>query len=147
LKSISRVKFSRYVAYIFIFISLESQAITLADFLNPLYSSEQSNEPSSYLISPKPNAATTTANKNGAPASTLSINPILDLGIDKGYVCFRVKAYSIREISDFSKAVCTYIKNSNQIKLTWIPSSNSVIGYHVYFGTSAKTTNFITDVM
>ncbi len=85
---------------------------------------------------------------NSQPPSTVSINPLRDLGISKGYVCFRIKAYSNIEVSDFSKPVCGYIKNSKSFKLAWTPSSKSVIGYHVYSGTSAKITeNFITDVM
>ena len=89
------------------------------------------------------------SNKSDAPPTFVYIDPNRDLGINKGYVCFRIKAYSNREISDFSKALCTYIKNSNEIKLTWESSSSKyVIGYHLYFGNSAKkTNNFITDVM
>ena len=88
------------------------------------------------------------AKKNDSPPTFVYIDPIRDLGINKGYVCFRIKAYSNIEVSDFSRAVCTYIKNSKRVKLAWTPRSNSVIGYQVYFGTSAKITkNFITDVM
>ena len=94
--------------------------------------------------SKKPSAT----NKNGNPPSALNIDPLRDLGIDKGYVCFRVKAYTNTEVSIFSKAACKYIKNSKKFRLTWVPSSNSVIGYRVYFGTSAKiTNNFIADVI
>ncbi len=86
--------------------------------------------------------------KNTAPPTHANINPLRDLGIDKGYVCFRVKAYSNTEISVFSPPACTYIKNSKNFKLSWAESSGSTIGYHVYFGNSAKrTNNFLTDVL
>ncbi len=86
--------------------------------------------------------------KNGAPPTHTNINPLRDLGIDKGYVCFRVKAYSNTEISAFSSPACTYIKNSKNFKLSWAESSGPTIGYHVYFGSSAKrTNNFLTDVL
>ena len=185
---ISSVKYLQYLAYIFIFISVESQAFMIPNFLNPLrfnpsYQSTQSNEPSSSQISPKANDAkkvaakkvaakkvaakkaaakkvaakkvaaktnktASKANKNGNPPSSANIDPLRDLGIDKGYVCFRVKAYTNLEVSEFSQAICTYIKNSKKIKLAWNHSSKAIIGYQVYFGNSAKrTNNFISDVM
>ena len=88
------------------------------------------------------------ANTIDTPPSYVYIDPVRDLGINKGYVCFRIKAYSNIEVSDFSRAVCTYIKNSKKVKLAWTPGSDAVIGYQVYFGTSAKITDkFITDIM
>ncbi len=87
-------------------------------------------------------------NLAGQPPTKLIINPLRDLGKDKGYICFRIKAYSNTKISSFSKPACTYLKNSNNIKLTWDQVNNSIIGYQVFFGDSAKKTeNFLMDVL
>ena len=155
LKSISSAIFSRYLAHICIVLCLvgfsnPSYSITISDIVSRSHVADQ-------VVAAKKAAAkktnsskkSSTANKNGnAPPSTVNIDPLRDLGLNKGYVYFRVKAYSNIEISDFSKAICTYIKNSKKFNLAWASSSNSVIGYHIYFGTSAKiTNNFIADVM
>lgn len=76
--------------------------------------------------------------KNGSPPSCVNVNPLRDPGIDKGYICFRTKACSNTEISEFSKPACTYRKNSNNFKLDWAKGPSSVIGYQIYFGDSAK---------
>ena len=98
----------------------------------------------------KSNKNTIASSNKSRPPSAIKLHPLRDLGIEKGFVCFRVKAYSNIEVSNFSKAVCTYIKNSKAVKLAWAPeSSNSdaIIGYRVYFGNSAKKTNtLVTDV-
>jgi hypothetical protein len=116
------VKFTRNLIYIFIIISL-------AGFINPSYSLAKSNGLLSSQIH-------------------VNINPLRDLGIDKGYICFRIKAYSNTEISKFSKPACTYRKNSKDFKLAWAKGPSSVIGYQVYFGDSAKKTEtFLADVL
>ena len=179
MKSITRVKILRILAYILILISFESQAqVTgIHEYKDPFEQRSIANNLSQQPSTAKnPTKSTTKAkkskkkssksttkakkskkksssnrsasNKSDAPPTFVYIDPIRDLGINKGYVCFRIKAYSNIEVSDFSRAVCGYIKNSKKIKLAWTPRSNSVIGYHVYFGTSAKITKkFITDVM
>ena len=85
---------------------------------------------------------------NGHPPTKLVINPMRDLGKSKGYICFRIKAYSNTDTSEFSQPVCTYRKNSKNFGLAWDRGSNSVIGYQVFFGTSAKKTNkFLADII
>ena len=160
LKSISSAIFSRYLAHICIVLCLvgfsnPSYSITISQAVSRSHVADQAvaakKAASKKSAAKKTNSSkkSSTANKNGnAPPSTVNIDPLLDLGLNKGYVCFRVKAYSNIEVSKFSKAVCAYIKNPKKFNLAWAPSSNSVIGYHVYFGTSAKkTNNFISDVM
>ncbi len=82
------------------------------------------------------------AAKKSDPDNYVSINPTRDLGIENGYICFRVKAYTNTQTSTFSKPVCGYIPTTiNEFKLTWSKSSSSVNGYHVYFGKSVNKTN------
>ena len=160
LKSISSAIFSRYLAHICIVLCLvgfsnPSYSITISQTVSRSHVADQAvaakKAAAKKAAAKKTNSSkkSSTANKNGnAPPSTVNIDPLRDLGLNKGYVYFRVKAYSNIEISDFSKAICTYIKNSKKFNLAWASSSNSVIGYHIYFGTSAKiTNNFIADVM
>ena len=89
----------------------------------------------------------TTPSKNSGPETYVDIDSLRDLGIDKGYVCFRIKAYSNNEVSGFSQPACTNIKNSENFRLAWASGKNSVIGYQIYFGDSAKQTeNFLADI-
>lgn len=149
LTSSSPVKLARTLVYIFIFFSL-------LGFINPTYSFAKTTAKSSQQTSAvakkkaKKKAAkkkTTIANKKGNPPSFVNINPLRDLGIYKGYICFRVKAYSNIKTSGYSQPSCTNISNSKNFKLGWINSLAQVIGYPVFFENSAnKTGNFLKDV-
>lgn len=78
----------------------------------------------------------------------VEIKPIHELGFVKGYVCFRIKAYTNTESSEFSEPECKYIKNSKTFKLSWKHTQNSVIGFQIYFGSSATDTEYLlTEVM
>ena len=82
------------------------------------------------------------SSSNSKPPNFVTVSPTRDLGIDKGYICFRVKAYSNTQTSIFSKPACSFIqKDTNEFKLVWSKSSSSVNGYQVYFGNSANKTN------
>ena len=70
--------------------------------------------------------------------ASIEISPWRDLGIEKGPVCFKIKAYSNTDISSFSEPVCTYISDSENMKLTWLKGSDSIIGYQIYFGKTRK---------
>ena len=153
--SSSPVKLARTLVYIFIFFSL-------AGFINPTYSFAKTTAKSSQQTSAvakkkaKKKAAkkkssskkkTTTANKKDNPPSFVNINSLRDLGIDKGYICFRVKVYSNIKTSGYSQPACTYISNSKNFKLGWTNSLGQVIDYPVFFGNPAnKTGNFLKDV-
>ena len=88
-----------------------------------------------------------TAKNSVNPPNSIEVDPLRDLGMDKGYVCFRIKSYSNTDISNFSKPACTNIKNSDKFILAWAHGSGIILGYQVYFGKSAKKTNsYLTDV-
>ncbi len=93
-------------------------------------------------------SAENTGSSSGSFAS-LEVNPITDLGLDTGSnVCFSIKSYNNITESDFSKAICSKIKNDGKLTLSWNKNPRSVSGYYVYYGTNknnAKT--FLADVI
>ena len=82
--------------------------------------------------------------------SSLSINPIADLGLITGdNVCFSVKSYNNIAVSDFSKTICSKVSNSNELTLSWNKiTGDNISGYYVYFGTNKNNaTNFLADII
>ena len=77
--------------------------------------------------------------------STLAVNPLTDLGLDIGdQVCFSVKSYNNVTESDFSKAICSQIKDNDSLTLAWNNIFGNINGYYIYFGTNKfNTTNFL----
>ena len=104
-----------------------------------------SNNTSSEPSSSSPNNSSSSPNN----FSSLIINPLKDLGLNSGeQVCFRVKSYNNTLESDFSKAICGKINDSNKLTLSWNKSSGDVSGYYVYFGTNKNNaTNFLANVL
>jgi hypothetical protein len=77
------------------------------------------------------------------------INPLTELGLEVGNkVCFSVRAYNNVSESDFSKVICSQIKNDNVLILSWNKLPEKVNGYYVYFGTDINNANnFLADVI
>jgi len=77
----------------------------------------------------------------------LEIDPLKDLGFSDGDACYRVKAYTNTETSDFSELICKYIENSNIHTLLWNHKEAAVIGFLVYyFDSDTKTDVLLADI-
>ena len=77
----------------------------------------------------------------------LEIDPIKYLGFTDGDACYRVKAYTNTETSNFSELICKYIENSNIHTLSWNHEEDSVIGFLVYyFDSDTKTNVLLADI-
>ena len=96
---------------------------------------------------PNTSSATPPSSPSGLPNS-IDINPLIDLGMVAGdNVCFRLKSYNNFTESDFSKAICSQIKNESALTLSWNQVSGNIIGYYIYFGPDKNSaTNFLKDV-
>ena len=108
---------------------------------------------SSSVVDFAPNTSSSPPSKPSEPSeqfSSLAINPIADLGLTTGdNVCFSVKSYNNIAESDFSKAICSKVSNSNVLTLSWNKiSGDNISGYYVYFGTNKNNvTNYLADVI
>ncbi len=96
----------------------------------------------------KPAPKTTPPLISGLPNS-IEINPLRDLGLEKGKnICFRLKSYNNVAESDFSKVICSQIKNDRRLTLSWSDVPGNVSGYFVYYGVSKNNaTKFLIDVI
>ncbi len=100
-------------------------------------------------LSKTPSAAPQSPPPSSGQFSSLTINPLVDLGLEAGNkVCFSVKAINRISESAYSKAICSQIKDDTNLTLSWNNITDNVIGYYVYFGTNKNNvTNFIADVI
>ena len=111
-------------------------------------SSSTQSSPNQSMDTPSSSPDSTSPPSNNL-SNVIEVNPLRDLGLDKGdQVCFRIKSYNNVEVSDFSKPICSKIKNSTQLMLSWNDADGNVIGYYVYFGSSKKKVNeYLADVI
>ena len=82
------------------------------------------------------------------PQNYIDIDPLRDLGFSDGDACFRIKAYTNTDISEFSELACKFIENSNMHTLSWNHDGDTVIGFLVYFfDTDTQTDVLLADMM
>ena len=134
--------FVLHVAFMLILIGCGGKGSSSSAFEEPSGTSSESSNTSQSSPESTPSLPKRLSN-------SIIVSPLRDLGMEKGEsVCFRLKSYNNITESDFSKAICSQIKNDNRLTLIWNEASENVTGYYVFFGSNKKDSKqFLADII